>query len=358
MSQIVAVARSGLEAFFEWWSTELAGLLPRGLSPNRRRRRRLLVLECGTDATSLYEGSGANRRLIGRDEGADDAEALRALVGRTRSRRRQTIVRLPPQRGLRKTLELPAAARDDLDQLLKFEMDRLTPFRADEVAFAHRVVRSDPQSRRLTIELQLAPKAVVDDALDFARHLGLMPVRVELGDVASAEDGALDLLPDQRRRTSGMSRLNRALALLAILLAAAAVGLPLKQRRSTAADLEIEVAAAKAEAEASLELRERLEQVGVSASFLAAEKRRIPMTSAILAEVTRVLPDQAYLTRLDWRETTVELEGLAGGAAALIGRLDQSPMFGAPQFRSPVTPDRRSELERFHVSVELTPGDG
>jgi hypothetical protein len=33
-------------------------------------------------------------------------------------------------------------------------------------------------------------------------------------------------------------------------------------------------------------------------------------------------------------------------------------MFGAPQFRSPVTPDRRTELERFHVSVELTREDG
>jgi general secretion pathway protein L len=82
------------------------------------------------------------------------------------------------------------------------------------------------------------------------------------------------------------------------------------------------------------------------------------MTSQILAEVTRVVPDQAYLLRLDWQDGSLQLEGLAEGAASLIGLLDGSPMFGAPQFRSPVTPDRRSALERFHVSVELTREEG
>jgi general secretion pathway protein L len=357
MSQIVAVARGGLKAFFAWWSTELAGLLPRSLSPDLRRRRRLLLLVLGLESVSLFQGSGAARRLIGRCEGSD-LDPLKALIGKVRRGRRRAIVRLPPQRGLRKTLELPAAARDDLDQLLRFEMDRLTPFRADEVLFAYRTTQgSDPQGRRMTVQLQLAPKPVVEAALDDARRLGLEPVRVELGDLDAAEDGALDLLPDARARGHGVSRLNRALALLAVLLAAAAVGIPLHQRHSTAADLEIEVAAARAEAEASLKLREQLEQLSASTNFLAAEKARVPMTSVILAEVTRVVPDQAYLSRLDWQGGTLQLQGLAEGAASLVGLLDRSPMFGAPQFRSPVTPDRRTALERFHVALELT-GEG
>ena len=117
-------------------------------------------------------------------------------------------------------------------------------------------------------------------------------------------------------------------------------------------------AAAKSEAEASLKLRERLEQATARTNFLAAEKVRVPMTSQVLAEVTRVVPDQAYLLRLDWQDGSLQLEGLAEGAASLVGLLDRSPMFGAPQFRSPVTPDRRTALERFHVAVELTREEG
>jgi general secretion pathway protein L len=357
MSQIVALARSGLSAFFAWWSSELAGLLPRGLSPNRRRRRRLLALALDGNGAFLSQGSGAGGRLIGRSE-LDEPDSLKARIGKELGRRRQTVVRLAPQHGLKKSLELPAAAKDDLEHLLRFEMDRLTPFRAEEVLFAYRIASVDPQSRRLRVELQLAPKSVVEAALDEARRLGLVPVRVELGDADAAADEALDLLPDERARGSGISRLNRALALLAVLLAAAAVAIPLHERRSTAADLESEVAAARAEAEASLELRERLEQLSASTDFLAAEKMRVPMTSLILAEITRVVPDQAYLSQLDWRNGTLQLEGLAEAATSLVGLLDGSPMFGAPQFRSPVTPDRRTELERFHVAVELTPEGG
>lgn len=356
MSQIVALAHSGLSGFFAWWSSELAGLLPRGLSPDRRRRRRLLVLALDGNGASLSQGSGAGRPL-GRSD-LDEPGSLKAQIGKELGRRRQTVVRLPPQHGLKKTLELPAAAKDDLEHLLRFEMDRLTPFRADEVLFAYRIAGVDLQSRRLRVELQLAPKAVVETALDDARRLGLTPVRVELGDVDAAADEALDLLPDERARGYGISRLNRALAFVAVLLAAAAVGIPLHERRSTAADLEAEVAAVRAEAEASLELRERLEQLSASTDFLAAEKIRVPMTSLILAEITRVVPDQAYLSQLDWRNGTLQLEGLAEAATSLVGVLDGSPMFGAPQFRSPVTPDRRTELERFHVAVELTPEGG
>jgi general secretion pathway protein L len=352
MSQIVALAHDGLSAFFAWWWGELAGLLPRGLSPDRRRRRRLLVLALDGSGASLSQGSGAGRRPIGRSE-LDEPGPLKAQIAKEFGRRRQTVVRLAPQHGLRKSLELPAAARNDLDHLLRFEMDRLTPFRADEVLFAHRIESVDPQGRRLRVELQLAPKAVVEAAQDDARRLGLMPVRVELGD-ADRADQALDLLPDERARRSGMSRLNRALALLAVLLAAAAVGIPLYERRSTAADLEAEVAAAREAAEASLELRERLERLSAATDFLAAEKVRVPLASLILAEVTRVVPDQAYLSQLDWRDGTLQLEGLAEAATALVGLLDGSPMFGTPQFRSPVTPDRRTELERFHVAIELT----
>ena len=357
MSQIVAAAQSGLRAFFEWWWNELEGLLPRVLSPSRRQRRRLLVLALGPDGAALFQGSGASRRLIARSEG-DDPDRLKAAIAKAQGRRRRTIVHLPPHRGLRKTLDLPVAARDDLDQLLRFEMDRLTPFRAEEVVFAHRVARIDSQSRRMTIELHLAPRSVVEGALDYTRSLGLVPARVELAALGATDYDGLDLLPDESGRAYGMSRLNRALAVLAVLLVVAAVGIPLRQQRSPAADLEVEVDAAKAEAEASLELRERLERVSASTDFLAAEKARVPMTSLILAEITRVVPDQAYLQQLDWQDGTLQIQGMAEGAAALIAILDGSPMFGAPQFRSPVTPDRRTELEQFHVSVELTAEGG
>jgi general secretion pathway protein L len=269
-------------------------------------------------------------------------------------RRRGVVVRLAPELGLHKILDLPLAAQDDLAQLLRFEMDRLTPFPAEEVCFAHRVLRADAAGRRLSVELQVVPRGLVEEAIAAAEGLGLQPQRVELGGSGEPGDQALDLLPRDAAEGPRTSRLNRALGLLALALAAAAIIIPLQQQRSTAADLERMVRAAQAQAERSLALRDQLDELAATARFVVERKASTPMSTRVLAELTRLIPDQAYVNHLYLRDGEVQLQGFARTASDLIGVLDQSPLFRAPQFRSPVTSDPRTDLERFHIAVQIS----
>jgi hypothetical protein len=68
------------------------------------------------------------------------------------------------------------------------------------------------------------------------------------------------------------------------------------------------------------------------------------------------VPDQAHLAQLLLQDGEVQLHGWAATASDLISLLDQSPLFRAPQFRSPVTQDGSDGTERFHLSVELAEG--
>ena len=170
--------------------------------------------------------------------GPDHDQRLGELLKQATRRGRSVTVRLSEELGLRKILELPAAAKDDLNQVLRFEMDRLTPFRADEVCFAHRVVGSDARTRRLSVELQLAPKREIDRVLQTARRFGLSPARIELA--RGAEGGhTLNLLSGDSGPGTRDGRLNRALALLALVLAMGAVAIPLQRQRATVAELEL-----------------------------------------------------------------------------------------------------------------------
>ena len=210
----------------------------------------------------------------------------------------------------------------------------------------------------MSVELQLAPKRELERALETARSFGIIPPRVELA--AGAEGGsALNLLPGEPVHGTRENRLRRALTIVA----AAACGRPRWRSRCSAsaptvAKLQADVAAARAEAEESLAMRDRLEQLTRSAEFLEADKRRQPMVVRVLDELTRLVPDQAYITQLDIHDQTVEVQGFAATASDLIALLEQSPLFKAPEFRSPVTQDRRSGAERFHVSVELVAQEG
>jgi general secretion pathway protein L len=359
MTNLLALLRSSSAALLAWWLRELAGLVPRRFRQSGRRERRGSVLIFGRQKSVLLERSAQGERALGSID-ADDPDhdrRLSELLKRAKRRRRPVTVRLSDELGLRKTLDLPLAAKDDLDQMLRFEMDRLTPFRADEVYFTHRVLGSDARNRRLSLELQLAPKREIERVLEAARRFGVVPSRIELA--GGAENaGMLNLLPGESGHGARESRLSRALACLALILAVSAVAIPLQRQRATVAKLQAEVTAARAEAEESLALRDRLGQLTRSAQFLVADKTRQPLVVQVLEELTRLVPDQAYIVQFELHDQTVELHGFAATASDLIGVLEQSPLFKAPQFRSPVTQDRRSGAERFHVSVELTSKEG
>ncbi len=361
MARLLAVVRQSLRDFFAWWFGELAGLVPARLSPARRRDRYRLVLALDRGGISALEIVGDREQELGGVEPAGPGQAAQivALLRRARRRTSRITLRLAPGMGLRKALDLPLAAEGDLDQLLRFEMDRLTPFRAEDVVFAQRVLERDPERQRMTVELQVAPRAVVEQALSMAAACKLRPIRVELAraEISGFEAGpatrpVLNLLPAESEAAPA-SRLNRALALVALALVAVALAVPLQQQRLTAADLERQVTAAKAAAQRSVQLRDRLDQLEANVRFLSEQKRRIPMLTHILAELTRVIPDQAYVEQLDLRDGELNLRGLATAPSDLIALLDQSGLFRKPEFRSPVTQDPRLGLERFQLSAKL-----
>lgn len=360
MTELLRVFRGALAVFFDWWRGELAGLVPRALRRSAGGERSRLIVSLGRERTTVLEVSGASEQAVGSVDARapDHDERLAMLLQTARRRRWPATVRLSAELGLRKILTLPAAAEADLEQLLQFEMDRFTPFTADDVYFAQRLVGTDPTNRLIEVELQVAPKRVVDRAMASMRRCGQRLTRVELAAVDPDRDVPLNLLPRVSGQELRESRLNRALALVAAVLAAIAVAIPLQQQRATIAELEIEVATARAQAEESMAMRQQLEQLTQSARFLLAEKTRRPMVTELLAELTRVIPDQAHIMQLQLRDGTVQLHGYAVTASDLIGLLDQSPLFRAPQFRSPVTQDPRTQTERFHLSVEVLAEEG
>jgi general secretion pathway protein L len=361
MAGLLELVRRGLQGFFAWWFGELAGLVPARLSPARRRERHRLVLALHERGIGVSEIVGSRERELGdvARAGPGQAAQVAGLLRRAHRRTSRITLRLAPGMGLRKALDLPLAAQDDLDQLLRFEMDRLTPFRAEDVVFAQRVLERDPERQQMRVELQVAPRIVVEQALAAAAACKVRPTRVELArpepsgpDPDPYEVPALNLLPAESEAAPA-SRLNRWLALIALLLTAAALAIPLQQQRLTAADLERQIPAAKAAAQQSAQLHDHLDQLDANIRFLSEQKRRIPMLTHVLAELTRVIPDQAYIEQLDVRDGEINLRGLAATPADLIALLDRSALFNKPEFRAPVTQDPRLGLDRFQLSAKV-----
>jgi general secretion pathway protein L len=88
---------------------------------------------------------------------------------------------------------------------------------------------------------------------------------------------------------------------------------------------------------------------------LAAERLAQPSMAVVLEALSRALPDDAWLTRLEVEQRTVRLAGNAANASALIGRIEASGHFADVQFSAPTTL-AEGEGESFTITARIVPG--
>jgi general secretion pathway protein L len=362
MSGVSSQAWPALRDFFRWWGAELSGLVParlRRLSPQPARL--VLLLDATELVLSLETATGAT--TLGR-AGADRAERCAAVrsvlrqhgVARSLARGRMEVcLRLPAGSALRSLMELPLAAEANLAEVVAFELDRHTPFRANQAYFCHRLLARDPVAQRLRLEVVTAPRRVVDEALKAAAELGLEPDRVEVAPVAPGLPATGNLLDEgaPASRGGGLDRASWALAVIALVLAAVAVALPVVQVHRRAAVLTEEFAAARRSAETAAALRREIEGLREEVDFLVNRKSQTRSVSDLLLETTRLLPDDTWLTELRIAGGEMQIAGLTASASALVGLLERSDVFRNTTFRSPVTQDAASGRERFGVAVRI-----
>ncbi|MBS7457775.1 PilN domain-containing protein [Coralloluteibacterium stylophorae] len=347
---------SALPGLLSWWRGELEALLPARLRTLLRRGRgRVWIRPLGDAVEVCIDGGPGARDCIAVPAGefaaaADPLEAALAQGARSR------WLALPAARVLRRRMTLPLAAAERLHDVLRFELDRQTPFRAEQVVFDHRLLRRDAEARQIEVELVVLPQDALEAAL---AALGPLADTLDGVDVEDpARPGAtlgLNLLPPERRiaRRDGARMLRLALATVAVAACGFALWQTLDNRLAVADELRAEVAERRREAQAVQALRMRLDDASGGASFLAERRATRPGMVALLDELTRRIPDGTSLERLTVSADRVSMIGLSDQASALVAALQDSPLLVAPALSGSVQADARSGRERFTLTAGL-----
>jgi general secretion pathway protein L len=93
----------------------------------------------------------------------------------------------------------------------------------------------------------------------------------------------------------------------------------------------------------------RLQQVEVARQ----EKHGSVPVVLIWEELTRVLPDHAWVTDVTVSDGRLTFAGFSTAAAALLPLVEASPLFDRPSFASPVVKSPVSGAERFTIETEI-----
>jgi general secretion pathway protein L len=344
--------------FFAWWAGELASMVPARLRRALRVPGEIVVVdEVGPDLVLSCVGDDGCRE-IGRLGPHAPGRASEDRAPRLKSFIREDtrlVLRLAQDQVLRKIVELPLAAEENLRGVIRFEMARLTPFTAEQVYFASRVVSRDPRTSLLRVELTVARRSLIDRLRERVAAFGLRPHRACLAGEDPRAVGILDLGADGQERAEASSWRSPSLYLATVAagLALAAVHLPLDRKQSQVETLSRLIAQARAEAEAAQQLRTEIDRVHAESRFAFQRRGEAPTVLAVLNELTERLPDGTWLFQLQLRTNEVQILGHSPAASSLIGIIEASPLFENVRFRSPVTRDVRIGAEQFHLSADL-----
>lgn len=284
-------------------------------------------------------------------QGALRRPEISRLIAR---RRLAQCLRLPARLALRQTISLPVEAESNLSEVVGYELDRYTPFRADQVYFGYRVLGRDGAARQLSVEMTVVRRVTVDEWLTTARNLSFRPERIEVAHPGPDTAYLQTLLtPDVSMHPRARQRLRPALATFAAILAVASIAIPFSATEQQAAAMRDEIAGLQKRSEEVAALKKKIATLREDQDFVIKQKSLSLTSSELLWEITHLLPDDTWLTDLHAAGSDVELSGISGSASRLIGLIEQSGRFRETAFRSPIIAESVTGKERFSIATHV-----
>jgi len=362
--------RSGLAGFWQWWRGELAALVPSAPRAAIARRRMRPVLVFAGDRATLWRAVNEEGQPVMQPSRevslADDADGSAAMASLPRTGRApRVVVSLVPQDCLRKRLTLPAAVEENLAQALAYDLDRHTPFKPEELYFDASVIDRNPARGTITVDLAAARRTAVDPALKHVAAWGAEVVAVVPDTPANAGQSRLNLLPREMRTTRPLMRRFDVWVPIVLLglLAIAAAAIPLWQKRHYVQQLDLETNDARARAAVSENLRTVLNARVGDYNFALERKYAFPGALAVVDTVSRILPDDTWLTQFEIKtlakgketQRDVMLRGETANAGRLVQLFEESQMFTQAAQRGPTTKIQPGPGEIFDLGAQLKP---
>lgn len=197
MTEITLTApmtKKHLLRLYRWWVAELVAMLPGPLVRLCKRNRGVVRMQMGADAVLISRFADGNLQTeeqlsLPLATLMTSADAAVELLGKYDPGLSQIELCLPSEEVLHKTIELPTATEENIDEVIGFEMDRHTPFKPDWAYFHFRVCTRNATT--IKVALQTISRAAVDELLRQLQACNIQVDRVyvkQLGDAFYSDD--------------------------------------------------------------------------------------------------------------------------------------------------------------------------
>jgi general secretion pathway protein L len=256
---------------------------------------------------------------------------------------------LQPNRFLFRPLELPNRAAEFMPGIVRSQIDRITPWNAADSAFGwSEPVKAD--SERMVVTVAATTLALIRPYVQAITDIGVRSITVFTFLPEATSDAKPIKVWEQKGQSAG--KIGRTRRVLVIILAIVGI--------ATGIAFVADVGAGTFLTAQQDELARQISGIRSAANVArgtttqhALEKRKheAPSSVLVLETLSKILPDQTYVTELRLEGSRLRLTGITRDAPSLIGLIERSGQFSRASFFAPTTRSSSDTGDRFHIEA-------
>jgi general secretion pathway protein L len=352
-----------VKTFLRWWGHELSFLVPEKIRQLLSEPQGFIIVSAEKQQLTLTYQLGEQVEPLGVlvRNGSAIEQYKDLLATDERLSKAKVILRLSTQDAIQKELALPIAAKENLHQVVAYEMDRYTPFKADQVYFAVQKLpkKLNNDADQLKVRLVLTPKTTLNALYTDIQSLGIVPLIADYEGMANdvAHDNNIyNLLPVHLRpEVAKISRIAHAALIGSVfLLLGAVIVMPVWLESQAVDALTQKVKKLEKEANTIKTLQLETAALMEETQQLLNEKNAAPSVLTLLNALSVMMKDDTRLAYLQYADGQLQIQGESPTASTLISVLEDSDLFSNAAFASPVTQDSITKQEHFQITVDPT----
>jgi hypothetical protein len=348
-----------LRQFFRWWGAELNACATDCigvLAPTWRRpvtvyvdKTRLLIrAQASTGPVTLAE--------IKRDHSrAPLPDSLPDSLSRGFNGGRRARLVLATENAFLCQWQLPLAAAGHLKSAIALQLSKLMPMPTSLLLTDFEIAAANPSQGIISVDVAALKQADIGPLVKAIGAWGLRVTSIGLSDAPDGPERFRFASPDAPAREGGVRRSDRVLMVAAAALSVTCAALAAMQTYRSHQALEQAMAQTGTAATAALGEREvlinRLEPL-----IALSQAESAPDAAALLAEVTRLVPHDAWLTTFELKDRHVRLVGLSPDPAAVVRLLAGSALLTDVELRSSLSAGIGTGKDRFELTAESRNG--
>lgn len=331
---------------------EASALALADLTARISTRRRLVAVDGGGGDLVLHAADRPAGPALGRLPPAGTAAP--GPVSRL-LRRSHVTLELDPGRFVFRTLDLPGRATDFIEAIVRTQIDRLTPWPSDQVVFGWSPPLAGTDGS-ISLTIAGTNKAFVLPLMEAvqARGAAVVEARVPL----PAAGGSTLVIARTTAAAFAVAFWRRCLgiatgAVVALVIVSSLYGqFAAMQLAGEAEDLDREGTARRAEI---IKASSDNDPAAVPRRIVAEHRAAVPFATLVLEAVSRIVPDDSFVTNFEITGTQLRLVGFTADAPALIRLIEASGMFAGATFFAPTTRLPEDPGDRFSIEATIRP---